>query len=122
MAAMDMENVQLMLRLTMAMGAMALMDMARDLLMPRPTTDGAPTDMESVQLMPMPTMADGATDMTSVPLMLMLTTAGEDMAAMDMAKDLLMPTTAGVAMEAMDTESKFLFGSTPISNCLDLIL
>merc|ERR1711962_1453491 len=138
-----MASVQLMPMPTMAAGDMEATDMARDPLMPRPTTDGAPTDMESVQLMPMPTMAagdmeatdmardplmpmpimDGApTDMESVQLMLMLTTAGEDMAAMDMAKDLLMPTTAGVAMEAMDTESKFLFGSTPISNCLDLIL
>merc|ERR1719312_1643763 len=71
---------------TMEAGAMEAMDMARDPLMLRPTTDGAPMDMESVQLMLRLTMAAGA------------------MEAMDMARDLLMPrpTTAAGAMEAMD--------------------
>merc|ERR1711872_850924 len=129
MAPTVMERGLLMLRLplTMAAGAMAATDMASVQLMPMPTTGEAMAiDMASVQLMlrlPL-TMAAGAMaamDMASALLMLMPTTAGEAMAATDMASALLMPTTEAGAMAATATESRFL-QSTAISNCLDLNL
>merc|ERR1711872_578966 len=111
MAPTVMERGLLMLRLplTMAAGAMAATDMASVQLMPMPTTGEAMAiDMASVQLMlrlPL-TMAVGAMvamDMARGLLILRPTTAGEAMAAMDMASALLMPTTEAGAMEATAT-------------------
>merc|ERR1719204_1564282 len=86
--------------------------MARDPLMPMPTTAGedmVATDTESALLIPHLTTAGVAMEamvMASVQLMLRLPLpmAGEAMEAMDMARDPLMPmpTTAGEDMVATD--------------------